>query len=288
MVTGLEALSPDRVTVKVNAGVPEYTYYAPLGAIFSGLGPADVCHVRGMSFDGVRGISPISTCRETVGLAAALETAASATWENGAVPSGLLKVQAGPGAQDQAQSLATAWQARHGGPSQRGRIAVVTGEIDWQSISMSLADAQFVEQTQMSLADVARIFGIPPSRVNAQSQGSMTYSNLEAESLQFVTHALAPRLKLIESAISADTDLCSGPMYVEFLLDGILRGDSLSRAQYYTLALNPATGWLTREEVRELENRPVEAHPPVQAAAPAPGMGEVLRLSKVGGSEAAG
>ena len=56
VITGLEALPPDRVTVEVKAGQPRYTYYAPLGQIFEGLTTADVAHVRGMSHDGVRGI----------------------------------------------------------------------------------------------------------------------------------------------------------------------------------------------------------------------------------------
>ena len=57
--------------------------------------------------------------------------------------------------------------------------------------------------------------------------------------------ALAPRLRLIEAAISADSDLASQPVYVEFLLDALLRGDSASRAAFYTVALNPSTGWIT-------------------------------------------
>ena len=163
-----------------------------------------------MSLDGIRGVSPISWCREGLGLANSLTTAASSSLANGSIPSGILTVQSGPNAQDQANSLRDGWNARHQGPDKKGKVAVVTGDVGWTPVSMSLADAQFVEQQQLSLAEIARIFGIPPSRVNAQSQGSMTYSNLEAESLQFVTHSLAPRLCLIEAAITADPDLCTG------------------------------------------------------------------------------
>ena len=208
VITGLEALDPSRVTVEIIAGQPYYQYYSPLGQVFEGLTTSDIIHVRGMSLDGVRGASPIATCREAMNQANALTTAASATWENGAVPSGMLKVQ-GPGAQDQAQSLADAWQARHGGAKRRGTIAVVTGDIDWQSVSMSLVDAEFVEQQKLSLQEVARIFGIPPSRLNAPKHDSLTYSTTLAEATAFVQTALAPRLKLIEAAISADSVTCA-------------------------------------------------------------------------------
>jgi hypothetical protein len=33
----------------------------------------------------------------------------------------------------------------------------------------------------------------------------------------------------------------------------------LTRAQAYALALDPEKGWLTRDEVRRLENRPPES-----------------------------
>jgi phage portal protein BeeE len=81
---------------------------------------------------------------------------------------------------------------------------------------------------------------------------SLMQMSQQARSL--VVHSLRPWLVRIERAISADTDLCPGGTFVEFLLDGLLRGDNKVRAEQYTMALHPETGWLTREEVRALEN----------------------------------
>ena len=75
VITSLEALSPDRVTVEIIAGEPWYQYYSPLGQVFEDLTTSDIIHVRGMSLDGVRGASPIATCREALNLANALTTA---------------------------------------------------------------------------------------------------------------------------------------------------------------------------------------------------------------------
>jgi len=58
----------------------------------------------------------------------------------------------------------------------------------------------------------------------------------------------------LEQAISADADLCSASQYVEFLIDALLRADSKTRSEVYTAALDSETGWLTRAEVRRLEN----------------------------------
>ena len=52
------------------------------------------------------------------------------------------------------------------------------------------------------------------------------------------------RLIRIENAVSGDPDLCPGSTYVEANLDGLLRADARGRADVYTAALNPTTGWL--------------------------------------------
>src|SRR5262249_6655031 len=93
-----------------------------------------------------------------------------------------------------------------------------------------------------------------------------TYSNVEGQQLAFAIYSLRPWLITIEQAISADADICPGGLYVEFLLDAVLRADSLSRAAVYEKALNPVTGWMRRDEVRRLEN----LEPDPTAAAPLP------------------
>ena len=40
--------------------------------------------------------------------------------------------------------------------------------------------------------------------------------------------------------------------YVEFVIDGLLRGDVASRSQYYSKGRND--GWLSANDIRELEN----------------------------------
>jgi HK97 family phage portal protein len=253
-ITALEVLSPDRVQVQVVNGQPVYTYFAPLGEVFEDLTMADVIHVRGMSLDGIRGASPIALCREALGLSSSLTTAASALWANGAVPAGLLRVPSGPQADEQAQNLAKAWQTRHGGPEQAGRIAVVTGEVNWQTVAMPLADAEFIATRNLSTAEVARIMRVPPWMIGAQSGDSLTYSNTESQAAAFAKFSLGPLLRLIEARLSVDADLFARQNYCEFLLDGLLRADSAVRAGVYTQSL--ASGWMTVDEVRERENLP--------------------------------
>ena len=89
---------------------------------------------------------------------------------------------------------------------------------------------------------------------------SLTYANVTEEARAFAIHSLRPWLVRIERAFSNDPDLCPGGSYVQFDLDGLLRGDAKERAEFYTAALGDEKhpGWLRREEVRELEDLPPE------------------------------
>ncbi|HEX5506192.1 MAG TPA: phage portal protein, partial [Thermomicrobiales bacterium] len=237
-----------------------FKYHAADGKIADNLTRDDVIHVRtGFTLDGIRGVSPIRLCREAMGLSKSLTDSAAALWANGAVPGGILTVPQGAGGDDQAQALADGWNARHQGAKNRGRIAVVTGEVNWQSVAMPLTDAEFIETRKLSTAEIARIMRVPGWMIGAPVADSLTYSTVAEQANAFVKFSLGPWLRLIEEALSADADLFPQPgHYCRFALEGLLRADPAARAAFYQAALDPAKGWMTRAEVRALEDLPPE------------------------------
>ncbi len=250
-VEQLALLHPDRVTPELRAGVPVYTVNDGRGRQ-SEHGVDDIIHVRALSTDGLVGLSPVRQCRIALGLSQSLAEHAAMFFESGARPTGVLKVPAGSG--DALERVSAAWTNRQAGTRNAHRIAVVSGDVEFTPITGPLDDLQFVEQRHLSTAEIARIFRIPPFMLGASSGDSMTYSSTEMQSLAFVTYSLRPHLVLIEQAISEHPDLCPGALYVEFLLDALLRADSRTRSEVYTAALNPETGYMTRAEVRAREN----------------------------------
>lgn len=86
-------------------------------------------------------------------------------------------------------------------------------------------------------------------------------SGIEQQGIGFVQYTLAPHLNRIEQEINRKF-FSDEPLFVEFNVEGLLRGDSKARADYYTRALggtqNPA--WMTPNEVRRLENLPPLPH----------------------------
>jgi HK97 family phage portal protein len=250
-VEQLALLHPDRVTPELRAGQPVYTVNDGRGRQ-SEHGTDDIIHIRGLSTDGLVGLSPVRQCRIALGLSQSLAEHAATFFENGARPTGVLKVPAGQ--QEALERVREAWTHRQAGTRNAHRIAVLSGDVEFTAITGPLDDLQFVEQRHLSTAEIARIFRIPPWVLGASSGDSMTYSNVEQQSLHFVTYSLRPWLVLIEQAISEDADLCAGNVYVEFLLDALLRADSKTRAEVFALALDADRGWMTRAEVRRLEN----------------------------------
>jgi HK97 family phage portal protein len=129
-------------------------------------------------------------------------------------------------------------------------------------VAFSADDSQFLQQRELSAREVARIFRVPAWAIDAPTGDSLTYANVLEQSRALATYSLRPWATRIEAAISNDVDLCPGGTYVLFDFDGLLRSAPEQRAQQYAAALSPTTGWMRREEVRELEDLPPEAPAP--------------------------
>jgi HK97 family phage portal protein len=220
-------------------------------------GPDDILHVKAMSEDGLRGLSPVTQCRTALGLSSSLLQSAKQFTEEGSRPSGLLTTEHARSTES-LQHMQAAWNSRHAGVQNMHKVAVIAGDVKFVPLGFSQDDAQFLEQRELSAREVARIFRVPAWAIDAPTGDSLTYANVVEQNRALVTHSLRPVAVRIETAISNDADLCPGSTYVQFDFDALLRSAPEQRAQAYTAALNPQTGWMRRDEVRELEELPPE------------------------------
>jgi len=257
-IAQLAPLPPETVTPKIENGQVRYTVLTETGV--EEVGVEDILHVRApLSEDGLVGLSPIRQGADVLTLSRTLTDHAVDTMKRGARLSGVLTTPADqPVDPDNVEQIRTQISESWTGDQNSGAIALITGGLSFTQLSMPLSDAQFVEQRQLSAQEIARIFRVPPWIIGAPSGDSMTYSNVEQQTLAFATFSLKPWLVVIEQALTADPDLMPSTMYVEFLLDGLLRSDAKTRAEIYSLALDPEKGWMNRDEVRRAENLPSE------------------------------
>ena len=256
-IVQLGLISPESIQVELRGQRIVYTLDTLHGRTEHG--PEDILHVKGMSLDGLRGLSPVTQCRVALGLSSSLQQSAKVYTENGSKPTGILT--APNDNSDALKRVAEQWAQRHGGVQNMHRVAVVSGDVKFEPIAFSADDSQFLQQRELSAREVARIFRVPAWAIDAPTGDSLTYANVGEQNRALVTHSLRPWLVRIERAISNDPDLCPGGTYVQFDLDGLLRADAKTRAETYTQALAPDTGWMRRDEIRELEDLPPEETP---------------------------
>lgn len=212
--------------------------------------PGEVLHLRYHSDEGILGRSPVTVARETVGLALAERAHGAAMFANGTRLSGIIQ-SPGPLTKEQVEALREQWNTAHSGVTRHGQTAVLHGGMEFKPVSLTLEDAEWIAARQMSVEEVCRLFRVPPTIVGDLRHGN--YSNSVELARQFVTLTLRRHLVEWEQAI-ARVGLTSGEYFAEHNVEGLLRGDSNTRASFYERGI--ADGWLLRSEVRQLENLP--------------------------------
>lgn len=252
-VRELWPLSPDRVTVLRAAGKLAYDY-TDRNSVVHRLLAHEVLHLRHrLGDDGVIGVSPIAAARGVVELALAESEHGVNTFSNGAKLLGVLKF---PGVlkSEQRQAIKDSWGSQYAGASNAGRTAILEGGVDFQAVSMSLEDAEWIAARQFSVEEVARLFRVPPTVIGDLRHGN--YSNSVEMARQFVTMTLRRHLVAWEQAIAKQllTEESRRTYFAEHQVEGLLRGDSVNRADFYDKGI--AAGWMLKSEARRLENLP--------------------------------
>ena len=254
-VVELWPLRPDRMKVARVDGRLQYEYTLPKpnaqGKSTETLSQSQVLHIHGLGFNGITGYSPIQLARQAVALGLATEEFGARFFGNGAAPGFALK-HPGQLGETAHKRLRENWEDRHMGLNKSHRIAILEEGLSIEKIGIPPEDAQFLQTRKFQIAEIARIFRVPLHLVGDLDRA--TFSNIEHQSLEFVIYSLMPWLVRWEQAIQRDlmTPAERQSLFVEFLVDGLLRGDVQSRYQAY--AIGRQWGWLSANDVRRLEN----------------------------------
>ncbi len=243
-------LNPGKMTVERRRGELVYTYELPGGNTVT-LPSWRVHHVRGLSGNGIEGYSPIRLAMQSIGVGLALEEYGARFFGNGARPGGVLK-HPGILSDGAYKRLKESWSAENEGLSNAHRLKILEEGLDYQAIGIPPEEAQFLESKKFQVTEIARWFRVPPHMLADLERA--TFSNIEEQGLGFVVYTLQPWLTRHEQAIERDllTETERQTLFVEYLVNGLLRGNIASRFQAYQLALQG--GWMNPNEVRSLEN----------------------------------
>jgi HK97 family phage portal protein len=251
-VRELIPLHPDRVTPFIVNDTIAYKYVPAEGGEKTFLAH-EIHHWRGMSLDGVEGVSPITWARETIGLSMAAEDFGGAYFGNGTVLSGVLEHpnKLGDTAYDR---LKKSWADRHQGVTQSHKPAILEEGMTWKQLGVKPEEAQFLETRKFQVAEIARLYGVPPHMIGDVDGSTSWGTGIEQQSIGFVTYSLNPILVKIEQAMKRDLLNLSSQsnMFVKFNTNALMRGDSASRADYYNKMWG--LGSMNSDEIRAFED----------------------------------
>lgn len=208
-------------------------------------------HLRGPTKDGITGRSMISVARESWGLGIAQEQFASGFFGNGGTPS--MVIQQGESAPDLSQEGATnmleSFDRRHKGTKNAGKTAYLERGFEIQTVGVPQKDAQFIEGRKFQTSEVARWFRLPPHKIGDME--AATYSNIEQQAIDFVVDSILPWTERGEQEANAKL-VTQGGFVTKMNVNGLLRGDSAARADFYTKMRD--LGAMSINEIRSLED----------------------------------
>lgn len=211
----------------------------------------EVLHFPGLNFDGVRSQSPVDACRDAIGLSMATEEFGAKYFANGHRWGGVLS-HPGELKADGMQNLRESLSKVGRGLENAHNPLILEEGMTWKETAQTPADSQAIEVREFMVREMCRIYRIPTHFVAVEH--SEPRSNVEQESLEFVIYTMSPIAVLWEQELNRKllNESEQQDYFFEFNFDGLLRGDTKTRYEAHSLAVN--NGFKTRNEVRATEN----------------------------------
>lgn len=254
-LVGLRFLNPDRLNVSKGARGEKVFRYTDEDGLQRTIPPELIWTIPGFSIDGKNGVSVVQYGAEVFGSALGAEQSASSIFKKGLLPTTWFKYPQilNDKQRTDARELI---EGRLSGAVNAGRPAILEAGMEVGTLGIDPADAQLLESRAFSVEEICRWFRVPPFMVGHSEKSTSWGTGIEQQMIGFLMFTLAPWLRRIEQAISKDllSPVDRLRYFPKFIVEGLLRADSAGRSAFYGAMVDK--GILTRDEVRELEDRP--------------------------------
>ena len=214
-----------------------------------------VFHLRGLTLDGDCGLSPVHQMRESFGIALAAQDYAGRFFSNDATPRTVFERPGHFATEDARNKFREALVSMLTGENRHKPLLMEDGLVAKQ-LGSNNEDAQLVDTRKLQRSEAAAAMRITPHKIGDLERA--TFSNVEQMSIDYVQDTLMPHARNWESELWAALVPVAEREVTEIklVLDGMLRGDSTARANYYKAALGAggSPAWMRPNEVRKLED----------------------------------
>lgn len=225
----------------------------------------DICHYKGATRDGLKGVAVLRRASEVIASARAQQQYELGFYENGGQPSGVLATDAdlsgpvddpkNPGKKiGRKDLLRREWERVHAGPRNSHRLAILDNGLKYTAIAATNADAQFIESKEVSIRDIARYFGIPLYKLQ---EGKQAYGSNEQNAIEYVVGTLHPIVSQYEEEqtwkLLAKSQVDRG-LELRINLMAELKGDTSARAEWYRTMVE--IGGFSVNDILALEDKP--------------------------------
>jgi HK97 family phage portal protein len=245
-------LNPDRMTVTQLPDRSLKYVYRPNPGQEETYSASEIFHVRGLSLNGVTGVSVLEYASNVVALVIAQNTHGASLFRNGGLPTfWISRPQGAKWTPDAKRNFREGWKKLHGGPENAGNPPLLQDGMELHELGLTNKDSQWLESLNAGAVDICRFFGVPPHMIGIRDQSPN--ANIEQLGLEFVLYTLGPLATRFEQAADRDLVLEPETYFTKFNLDALERADMMNRYQAHNIAVQG--GWLTINEVRAEENR---------------------------------
>jgi len=193
------------------------------------LQPYRIFHVMGLGTDGMQGLSIIRQHAESIGISIAAEQFGGAFFGNGMNVGGVAE-HPGKLTNEGSEKLRRSLNEKYAGLGNSSRLLLLEEGMKYQKVGIPPNEAQFIETRAFQIEDIARMFNVQQHKIGAMTHA--TFSNIEEQNIEFVTDTILPWAVNWEQEY--DRKLLTEGLYSKHNLEGLLRGNAASRADFYT------------------------------------------------------
>ncbi len=210
-------------------------------------------HVKNLYVNGDEGISCLRAGREAIGLGLAAEEFGARFFGEGANVGGIVEY---PGKLKDASLREFKKSVKEGysGLGKSHRLMLLEEGLKYHRVGIPPNEAQFLETRKFQVAEIGRFFFITQLHKLGDLERA-TFSNIEEQGIDFVVDTIRPLLVNIEQEFNYKLfyNIGQEENFAEFVIDGLLRGNSQARAEFYNKIFQ--IGGFSINDILELENR---------------------------------